>query len=442
LASQLQQKGTQVSRQQREALEAAVADAGESVALFGGRDQPSSVDALFVMGLALDQLGRWAEAAQAFDDAICSARAALAGSPKLGMFEVMPEGEEEDEEEEEEEEDEEGKGPLPSSSPLVRRSDSFGRGGKGPFVQHRFEVKTFYKPTFCNHCSKLLVGLRNQGYACLICQSTVHTKCRQLYSASCLQPEKHSFHVKTYYKPTFCKDCKQLLVGVIKQGMQCSVCKANIHEKCEANFSSSHSSCKAPAPGRRSLKSQSSKKEVSGPSLVDLYSSKGLALYHDSQYEEAIKVLTASAELCPPQEEETKYAAIANRGLCHFYLDQLDLAIANLSTAIEHGMRNEQLFSTRATAYQLQGKDGLAEADRKQGLLHNPRAIMKVFPYPLPLELVAHVLSFLSPQDKASCALTCHLWHDIIKAQQPFDHNLAPTSQVKVLQRDSLEELE
>jgi len=80
-------------------------------------------------------------------------------------------------------------------------------------------------------------------------------------------------------------------------------------------------------------------------------------------------------------EEETKYAAIANRGLCHFYLDQLDLAIANLSTAIEHGMRNEQLFSTRATAYQLQGKDGLAEADRKQGLLHNPRAIMKVQTY-------------------------------------------------------------
>jgi hypothetical protein len=31
----------------------------------------------------------------------------------------------------------------------------------------------------------------------------------------------------------------------------------------------------------------------------------------------------------------------------------------------------------------------------------------------MPLELVSHVFSFLSLQEKAKCALTCRLWHDL-----------------------------
>ena len=73
-----------------------------------------------------------------------------------------------------------------------------------------------------------------------------------------------------------------------------------------------------------------------------------------------------------------QYTAIANRGLCHFYLENLDRAIDDLSQAIKHGVANEQTFSTRATAFQLLGKDDLAQADRRQALLHNPRAIVKV----------------------------------------------------------------
>ena len=73
-----------------------------------------------------------------------------------------------------------------------------------------------------------------------------------------------------------------------------------------------------------------------------------------------------------------QYTAIANRGLCHFYLENLDRAIDDLSQAIDRGVANEQTFSTRATAFQLLGKDDLAQADRRQALLHNPRAIVKV----------------------------------------------------------------
>jgi len=87
-------------------------------------------------------------------------------------------------------------------------------------------------------------------------------------------------------------------------------------------------------------------------------------------------------------EEQIKYSAIANRGLCYFYLQQLDLAIDDLSSVIEQGLASEQLFSTRATAYQLQGKNDLAEADRNQALLHNPQAILKV--------LLSHCAKYLT----------------------------------------------
>ena len=31
---------------------------------------------------------------------------------------------------------------------------------------HEFKVKSYYKPTYCHHCSELLWGLMNQGYQC------------------------------------------------------------------------------------------------------------------------------------------------------------------------------------------------------------------------------------------------------------------------------------
>uniref|UniRef100_A0A915DX14 Phorbol-ester/DAG-type domain-containing protein n=1 Tax=Ditylenchus dipsaci TaxID=166011 RepID=A0A915DX14_9BILA len=32
--------------------------------------------------------------------------------------------------------------------------------------------------------------------------------------------------------PTFCDYCGEILVGLIKQGLQCSLCKCNFHKKC------------------------------------------------------------------------------------------------------------------------------------------------------------------------------------------------------------------
>ena len=46
------------------------------------------------------------------------------------------------------------------------------------------------------------------------------------------QEQFHLFELRQYYKPTDCDLCKGLLVGLIKQGLQCTRCSYNVHERC------------------------------------------------------------------------------------------------------------------------------------------------------------------------------------------------------------------
>jgi len=42
----------------------------------------------------------------------------------------------------------------------------------------------------------------------------------------------HSFEIHSYLLPTNCDCCKGLLMGLIKQGLQCTQCSYNVHERC------------------------------------------------------------------------------------------------------------------------------------------------------------------------------------------------------------------
>ena len=42
----------------------------------------------------------------------------------------------------------------------------------------------------------------------------------------------HTFVVQTYTRPTKCQLCNKMLVGVFKQGLQCKDCRYNVHKKC------------------------------------------------------------------------------------------------------------------------------------------------------------------------------------------------------------------
>ncbi|KAK7789648.1 hypothetical protein R5R35_007710 [Gryllus longicercus] len=45
----------------------------------------------------------------------------------------------------------------------------------------------------------------------------------------------HRFELHTYRRFTFCDHCGSLLYGLIRQGLQCEVCSMNIHKRCQKN---------------------------------------------------------------------------------------------------------------------------------------------------------------------------------------------------------------
>ncbi|VUZ45617.1 unnamed protein product [Hymenolepis diminuta] len=121
---------------------------------------------------------------------------------------------------------------------------------------HKFRVTILKQFTFCSLCNDFIWGLWNQAYQCQVCTCVVHKRCYQNVITQCpgvkapptgpnavLQNRfninvPHKFRVHTYMLPTFCEHCGSLLFGLMRQGLQCEVCKANIHRRCEKNVAS------------------------------------------------------------------------------------------------------------------------------------------------------------------------------------------------------------
>ncbi|CAN0244213.1 unnamed protein product [Pylaiella littoralis] len=56
----------------------------------------------------------------------------------------------------------------------------------------------------------------------------------------------HSLRLHSYYAPTFCDACSQLLIGIMQQGLQCEVCRMNLHPECRATPCSHDHRCRPP----------------------------------------------------------------------------------------------------------------------------------------------------------------------------------------------------
>uniref|UniRef100_G3NEB9 Protein kinase C n=1 Tax=Gasterosteus aculeatus aculeatus TaxID=481459 RepID=G3NEB9_GASAC len=101
---------------------------------------------------------------------------------------------------------------------------------------HKFMATYLRQPTYCSHCRDFIWGvLGKQGYQCqgdhMHYSSDNATVGSQRFSVN--MPHKFSIH--NYKVPTFCDHCGSLLWGLMRQGLQCKVCKMNVHRRCESN---------------------------------------------------------------------------------------------------------------------------------------------------------------------------------------------------------------
>ncbi|KAJ8365362.1 hypothetical protein SKAU_G00141930 [Synaphobranchus kaupii] len=115
---------------------------------------------------------------------------------------------------------------------------------------HKFMATYLRQPTYCSHLPGVI---GKQGYQCQVCTCVVHKRCHELIITKCPGlkdqedlPEEvgsqrfsvnipHKFSIHNYKVPTFCDHCGSLLWGLLRQGLQCKVCKMNVHRRCENN---------------------------------------------------------------------------------------------------------------------------------------------------------------------------------------------------------------
>lgn len=116
---------------------------------------------------------------------------------------------------------------------------------------HEFTSKFFSQFTFCSFCNDFLWGFGKQGYQCQLCSTVVHAKCYEKILTKCTMNGKadtnnqtdhrfnidvpHDFKEKTYFTPTFCSHCGQLLAGFYRQGLRCKSCHYDCHRDCTQN---------------------------------------------------------------------------------------------------------------------------------------------------------------------------------------------------------------
>nr|XP_002664164.2 protein kinase C epsilon type isoform X1 [Danio rerio]XP_021328303.1 protein kinase C epsilon type isoform X1 [Danio rerio] len=119
---------------------------------------------------------------------------------------------------------------------------------------HKFMATYLRQPTYCSHCRDFIWGvLGKQGYQCQVCTCVVHKRCHELIITKCAGLKKqedtaeevgsqrfsvnmpHKFRIHNYKVLTFCDHCGSLLWGLLRQGLQCKVCKMNVHKRCEIN---------------------------------------------------------------------------------------------------------------------------------------------------------------------------------------------------------------
>uniref|UniRef100_A0A3P9MCV9 Protein kinase C n=1 Tax=Oryzias latipes TaxID=8090 RepID=A0A3P9MCV9_ORYLA len=111
---------------------------------------------------------------------------------------------------------------------------------------HKFMATYLRQPTYCSHCRDFIWSETHS-----MCTCVVHKRCHELIITKCAGMKKqdntpvgsqrfsvnvpHMFSIHNFKVLTFCDHCGSLLWGLLRQGLQCKVCKVNVHRRCESN---------------------------------------------------------------------------------------------------------------------------------------------------------------------------------------------------------------
>ncbi|XP_062870931.1 diacylglycerol kinase, alpha a isoform X2 [Trichomycterus rosablanca] len=105
--------------------------------------------------------------------------------------------------------------------------------------QHLWRMKHFNKPTYCNVCQSMLLGLRKQGLCCTWCKLTVHGRCANRTPTPCTRTyvkSKKDAGISTHdwvsgnCDSGKCEKCQKKIKSLT--GKRCVWCHTMRHDEC------------------------------------------------------------------------------------------------------------------------------------------------------------------------------------------------------------------
>lgn len=121
-----------------------------------------------------------------------------------------------------------------------------------PTIPHAFEQETFFSPTWCCKCQELLKGIKRQGMRCQHCELTIHQSCADNFETPCgtnqidEEEGKHNF-IQVKNRSIFCCEFCKCYVKITEMQadvLLCLKCGIYIHMACSTHENQHKIKCK------------------------------------------------------------------------------------------------------------------------------------------------------------------------------------------------------